>query len=58
MPYLAPLSPTMRAAAGHPAHPMLSREGARRWVESGRTFGDLPDDPRVIIRGWNLYHDQ
>ncbi|MCY4344930.1 MAG: polymorphic toxin type 44 domain-containing protein, partial [Gammaproteobacteria bacterium] len=58
MPYLAPLPRSMRAAAGHPAHPMLSREGAIRWVESGRTFGDLPDDPRAIIRGWDLYHDR
>ena len=66
-PYLAPfaLGPSSSAQL-HPGgmdpefymkwSPMLSRAGAARWLESGSTFGDLPEDNPVVRRGWELYH--
>ena len=66
-PYLAPFAfgPSSSAQL-HPggmdpefymkSSPMLSNEGAVHWLESGGTFGDLPDDPAVIVNGWDLYH--
>ena len=55
---LAPYSPGVMNPNGMDPiwHPMLSREGAMRWLESGGTFGDLPEDNGVIRRGWELYH--
>ena len=57
-PYFMQPAPTaLHLIRGYGAgSPMLSREGAVRWIESDGTFGDLPDDPAVIVRGWNLYH--
>lgn len=66
-PYLAPfaLGPSSSAQL-HPGgmdpefymkwSPMLSRAGAIRWMDSGGTFGDLPEDNPVVRRGWELYH--
>ena len=58
LPYLAqPVPPGLHpAGVDFEGNPMLSREAAIRWIESGGTFGDMPDDPPTIERGWNLYH--
>ena len=64
-PYAAPLAfapsslQTMDPRGMDPKwYPMLSREGAVHWLESGGTFGDLPEDNPVVRRGWELYHGQ
>ena len=36
--------------------PMLSTEGANHWLESGGTFGDLPEDNTVVEGAWDMYH--
>ncbi len=63
-PYAAPLAlapsslTAMNLQGADPIwYPMLSREGAIRWMQSGGTFGDLPEDNYFVRRGWDLYHD-
>ncbi|MCY4344933.1 MAG: polymorphic toxin type 44 domain-containing protein [Gammaproteobacteria bacterium] len=62
-PYAAPLAlapsslTAMNPQGADPIwYPMLSKEGAIRWMQSGGTFGDLPEDNYFVRRGWDLYH--
>ena len=48
-----PSAPLM--SPGLRGHPLLSPEGAQRWIESGGTFGDNPGDSAAVLRGWRIH---
>jgi hypothetical protein len=46
----------LSSEAGGPRIEQINEQFTRAITRQGFTWGDLPDDPPVIIRGWDYYH--